>query len=94
MLYVLDCLYGILFSDYDKNMDNLVKFARRKVERSHFYAAAGTRRLDGLILQVGPFIIEDDSFVNHRASNRQSYLSIQLPAPFFKKMAHYALSGS
>jgi DNA-binding MurR/RpiR family transcriptional regulator len=42
MLYVLDCLYGILFSlDYDKNMDNLVKFARRKVERSYFYSGLG-----------------------------------------------------
>ena len=42
MCYVLDCLYGILFSlDYEQNMDNLVKFAHCKVERSYFYSGLG-----------------------------------------------------
>ena len=38
MTFVLDCLYGVLFSmDYEKNKENLTEFSRRKVEREYFY---------------------------------------------------------
>lgn len=38
MLYLLDCLYGQIFSlNYEKNKNNLTLFSRRKVERSYFY---------------------------------------------------------
>lgn len=37
-LYVLDCLYGQIFSlDYEKNKNNLTLFSQRKMERSYFY---------------------------------------------------------
>lgn len=37
-LYVLDCLYGQIFSlDYEKNKNNLTLFSQRKIERSYFY---------------------------------------------------------
>lgn len=40
MLYLLDCLYGQIFSlDYDKNKNNLTHFSKRKVERDYFYSA-------------------------------------------------------
>lgn len=38
MLYVLDCLYGQIFSlDYEHNKNNLTQFSQRKLERSYFY---------------------------------------------------------
>lgn len=38
MLYLLDCLYGQIFSmDYEKNKNNLTQFSQRKIERSYFY---------------------------------------------------------
>lgn len=37
-LYVLDCLYGQIFSlNYEKNKENLTNFSQRKMERSYFY---------------------------------------------------------
>ena len=37
-LYVLDCLYAMLFSfDYDRNVSNLKDFALRKEQRAYFY---------------------------------------------------------
>lgn len=42
MLYLLDCLYGQIFSlDYEKNKNNLTQFSQRKVERSYFYNGEG-----------------------------------------------------
>ena len=38
MTFLLDCLYGQIFSlQYERNRDNLNLFSRRKVERSYFY---------------------------------------------------------
>lgn len=38
MLYLLDCLYGQIFSlNYEKNKNNLTRFSQRKIERSYFY---------------------------------------------------------
>lgn len=38
MLYLLDCLYGLIFSlDYEKHKNNLTQFSQRKIERSYFY---------------------------------------------------------
>lgn len=38
MLYLLDCLYGQIFSlNYEKNKNNLTLFSQRKIERSYFY---------------------------------------------------------
>lgn len=38
MLFLLDCLYGQIFTiDYETNKNNLTLFAQRKVERSYFY---------------------------------------------------------
>lgn len=38
MLYVLDCVFGELFSiDYEGNSNNLASFAKRKTERDYFY---------------------------------------------------------
>ena len=38
MLYVLDCVFGELFSlNYTKNSNNLSNFAKRKTERDYFY---------------------------------------------------------
>lgn len=38
MLFVLDCIFGELFSiDYEKNKNNLYSFAKRKMERDYFY---------------------------------------------------------
>ena len=38
MFYLLDCLYGQIFSlDYEQNKNNLTLFSQRKVERSYFY---------------------------------------------------------
>ena len=38
MTYLLDCLYGQIFSlNYEKNKNNLTLFSQRKVERSYFY---------------------------------------------------------
>lgn len=38
-LYLLDCLYGVIFSlNYDKNKENLSAFSRRKVERDYYYS--------------------------------------------------------
>lgn len=38
MLFVLDCLYGQVFSmNYEQNKNNLTLFSERKVERSYFY---------------------------------------------------------
>ncbi|WP_194273341.1 MurR/RpiR family transcriptional regulator [Priestia megaterium] len=38
MLYVLDCVFGELFSlNYKKNSNNLSTFAKRKTERDYFY---------------------------------------------------------
>lgn len=38
MLYVLDCVFGELFSlNYKKNSNNLFTFAKRKTERDYFY---------------------------------------------------------
>jgi DNA-binding MurR/RpiR family transcriptional regulator len=38
MLYVLDCVFGELFSlNYKKNSNNLTTFAKRKTERDYFY---------------------------------------------------------
>lgn len=38
MLYVLDCLYGQIFSlNYEQNKNNLTQFSKRKVERSYYY---------------------------------------------------------
>lgn len=38
MLYILDCVFGELFSiNYAKNSDNLFSFAKRKTERDYFY---------------------------------------------------------
>lgn len=43
MLYLLDCLYGQIFSlDYHKNKNNLTQFSQRKVERSYFYNSEGS----------------------------------------------------
>lgn len=40
MLYVLDCLYGQLFTlNYEKNIKNLSQFSQKKIERSYFYNA-------------------------------------------------------
>lgn len=37
-LYVLDCLYGQIFSlNYERNKENLTSFSQRKMERSYFY---------------------------------------------------------
>lgn len=36
--YVLDCLYGVIFSrNYDKNRENLEEFSKRKVARDYYY---------------------------------------------------------
>lgn len=38
MLYLLDCLYGQIFSlNYEENKNNLTLFSQRKVERSYYY---------------------------------------------------------
>lgn len=38
MLYLLDCLYGQIFSlNYERNRSNLTQFSQRKVERSYYY---------------------------------------------------------
>ena len=38
MLFLLDCLYGQIFSlDYEINKNNLTLFSQRKIERSYFY---------------------------------------------------------
>lgn len=38
MLFILDCLYGLIFSfNYETNLNNLIKFSKRKAERSYFY---------------------------------------------------------
>ena len=38
MLFLLDCLYGQIFSlDYETNKNNLTQFSQRKVERNYFY---------------------------------------------------------
>ena len=38
ILFLLDCLYGQIFSlDYETNKNNLTQFSQRKVERSYFY---------------------------------------------------------
>lgn len=38
MTFVLDCLYGQIFSlQYERNKNNLNRFSQRKVERSYFY---------------------------------------------------------
>ena len=38
MLYLLDCLYGQIFSlNYEENKNNLTRFSQRKIERSYFY---------------------------------------------------------
>lgn len=43
MLYLLDCLYGQIFSlDYEKHKNNLTQFSQRKVERSYFYNGEGS----------------------------------------------------
>lgn len=43
MLYLLDCLYGQIFSlDYEKNKNNLTQFSQRKIERSYFYNGEGS----------------------------------------------------
>ena len=40
MLYVLDCLYGQIFSlNYDKNLENLEKLSKSRVERNYYYHA-------------------------------------------------------
>ena len=37
-LYLLDCLYGTMFSlNYEQNKENLSAFAQRKVERGYYY---------------------------------------------------------
>lgn len=37
-LYLLDCLYGTMFSlNYEQNKQNLSAFSQRKVERSYYY---------------------------------------------------------
>lgn len=39
ILFLLDCLYGQIFSlDYETNKNNLTLFSQRKVERSYFYS--------------------------------------------------------
>lgn len=39
ILFLLDCLYGQIFSlDYEANKNNLTLFSQRKVERSYFYS--------------------------------------------------------
>lgn len=39
ILFLLDCLYGQIFSlDYETNKNNLTQFSQRKVERSYFYS--------------------------------------------------------
>lgn len=39
MQYVLDCLFGQIFSlQYDRNKENLIRFSQRKVARSYFYS--------------------------------------------------------
>lgn len=39
MAFVLDCLYGQIFSlQYQRNKENLDRFSQRKVERSYFYS--------------------------------------------------------
>lgn len=41
MLFLLDCLYGLIFSlDYEQNKNNLTLFSQRKIERSYFYNAS------------------------------------------------------
>ena len=41
MLFLLDCLYGQIFTlDYETNKNNLTLFSQRKVERSYFYNAS------------------------------------------------------
>ncbi|WP_339183495.1 MurR/RpiR family transcriptional regulator [Oceanobacillus sp. FSL W7-1293] len=38
MLYILDCVFGELFTlNYKENKNNLSKFAKRKMERKYFY---------------------------------------------------------
>ncbi len=38
MMYLLDCLYCLIFSmDYETNKNNLTRFSKRKIERSYFY---------------------------------------------------------
>lgn len=38
MLFLLDCLYGLIFSlNYEENKNNLTLFSQRKAERSYFY---------------------------------------------------------
>lgn len=38
MLYLLDCLYGQIFTlNYEENKNNLTLFSQRKIERSYFY---------------------------------------------------------
>ena len=37
-LYLLDCLYGIIFSkNYEKNRENLIRCARQKAEHNYYY---------------------------------------------------------
>lgn len=38
MLFLLDCLYGEIFSrQYERNKDNLAAFSKRKTERDYYY---------------------------------------------------------
>lgn len=38
MLYLLDCVYGNIFSlDYNKNLNRLKNYAKRKAERQYYY---------------------------------------------------------
>lgn len=40
MLYLLDCIFGQMFSlNYDQNIHNLAQFSQRKVERDYYYKA-------------------------------------------------------
>ncbi len=38
ILFLLDCLYGEIFSrQYQKNKENLASFSKRKTEREYYY---------------------------------------------------------
>lgn len=43
MLYLLDCIYGQLFAlDYEKNLNKLSAYSRRKEERKYYYKGRAT----------------------------------------------------
>ena len=46
-LYVLDCMYGIIFSkNYEANKEHLIRCAQQKAEHNYYYTLLGEKTLD------------------------------------------------